>query len=226
MRVTTLFVFGAWFFVMAYLGSTGFFLTPRYVLGLSIVQQAIVFPMALFWAAFLFMRPIRCFVRSADLTFLVALQGIRILALSHLVSWGYGLMAGGFAIPVAIGNLAVCVLALSSVSAVAHQRGRWQARVYVLTGVGLLEFLMTIALAVFGFFSASLAIDPLPAPGGYISFATTPLSLFPTYAIPALTLVHFTTILALRYQGRAASNAPGPRPASFANDSQLLPHSL
>jgi hypothetical protein len=45
-----------------------------------------------------------------------------------------------------------------------------------------------------------LPFDPMPAAAGYVSFAIPPLSLFPTFAIPVLTLVHFVTIVAVRHQ--------------------------
>jgi hypothetical protein len=193
-----------WFGMMVHLGSTDYLRTADHVLGLSAVQQAIIIPPLLFLVAVWVSSTFATFVRTSDLTVLVGLQVARILALSHVVSWGYGLMAGGFALPVATGNLVVCVFALSILGSVASRRGAWQAKVYVLTIIGLLEFLMTIALAVFGFFTAVLPIDPPTAPGGLVPFTAAPLSLFPTYAIPAFIVVHIATLIALRYQARTA----------------------
>lgn len=189
-----------WFCGIAWLAATGFFLRGYRAFGLSSIQLAIFLPMIFFWILYLLVPPFAEFARSANLVFLVAVQAVRLLALSHVFSWGYGLMAGGFAIPVGLGNVLVCALALASVVAVAERRGRWWRRVYLLTFVGLAEFAMTVGLVVMGLFTMSLPFDPAPAIGGYITFATPPLSLFPTFAIPALTLVHFVTIVAVRHQ--------------------------
>jgi hypothetical protein len=189
-----------WLGLMIYSGATGLFYRIDHHFGLAPIQQAIVLPIALFLVAFYSVPRLEAFIKTVNLTFLVALQGIRILALSHIVCWGYGLMAGGFAIPVATGNLLVCILALAAVVPVAERRGRWRLRVYAITAIGILEFMMTIALAVFGLFTRSTPFDPPQAAGGYISFATTPLSIFPTVAIPILLIVHLTTLIALKHQ--------------------------
>ena len=201
----------AWFVAVASLGPSGFFLIANRVFGLSAVQLAIFLPMAFFWALYFAVPSLAEFARTADLTFLVSVQIVRILALSHIVCWGYGLMAGGFAIPVGLGNLLVSMLALSSIVAVANRSGQWRARVWLLTTLGIAEFAMTIALAVLGYFTTPLFFDPPQAAGGYITFATPPLSLFPTFAIPALTLVHFVTLIAIRHQTSVERSLPGLR---------------
>lgn len=96
--------------------------------------------------------------------------------------------------------MAVCILALWSVSAVASRAPGWRLRAWILTCAGLAEFLMTIVLSIIGFFTLPLPFDPGVASGGYVSFKLPPLSLFPTFAIPALTMVHIATLLALLHQ--------------------------
>lgn len=201
----------SWFCAVAWLGASGFFVSVNRVFGLSPVQLAIFLPLVAFWFLYLLFPSFADFARTADITFLVALQVVRILALSHIVCWGYGLMAGGFAIPVGLGNLLVCSLALSSIAAVSERREHWVTRVYILTAIGIAEFAMTISLAVLGIFNAPLPFDPPTAAGGYITFATPPLSLFPTFAIPALTLAHFVTIVAVRHQSMVVHQGAGVR---------------
>jgi len=210
----------SWFAAMLYLGVQGYFRDAGGAFGFSAVQLAIIVPQLAFAAAYLCVRPFARLVRNADLNFLVSIQVVRILALSHLVMWGYGLMAGSFALPVALGNFLVFVLALSAVPAVAHQRRGWRFRIWLLSCIGLTEFLMTIVLSLAGAFTAPLPFDPAIADGGYRTFKLPPLSLFPTFAIPALMMVHIATLLALWHQrppsvlallqSWAGSSIPGP----------------
>ncbi len=62
--------------------------------------------------------------------------------------------------------------------------------------LGFLDFLFIIALAMFAF--VSLPFDP-PAPGGIITtVAELPVSMFPSFAIPFFSCVHFAVLVQLR----------------------------
>jgi hypothetical protein len=194
--------FAAWFIIVLTLGADRFFASGPGALGLSRVQLAIISPLIVFWLAYHWVPPFSDFVRTADLVSLTSLQVARVLALSHVVSWGYGLMAGVFALTVASGNFVVFLTAMYAIPAVARNTGNWRTRVLAMSLVGLAEFAMTIALAVLGLFSTPTSFDPPINPAGYVSFATPPLSIFPTYLIPAMTIIHFITLLALSHQSQ------------------------
>ncbi len=189
-----------WFFAMLSVGSRGLLRVWQGIGPLSPLQVAIVGPMVLFWLAYQTIGPFRRYILGLDLTFLVAFQAMRILGCSHLVSWGCGLMAGGFALPVGLGNLAVALLALYTVFAVVHRTPRWRSWVMTLTVLGLLEFALTVALAILGFFTQVTPLDPPMSADGYMSFLRPPLSIFPTFLIPLFSLVHFATLVVLRRQ--------------------------
>lgn len=193
----TFLVVAVWFFAMLVLGHSGVMAGAGRVGPLQPVQVAIVGPIAAFFALYIVSRAFRRFVAGLDLSFLVALQGCRVLALSHVNMWGYGLMAGGFAFPVGLANLGVGLFAIYLTPIVAQRKSGWRTMVAALSILGLVEFAMTVALAMLGFLGRALPIDPPVAPDGYADFRYPPLSLFPTFAIPFFSLVHFATLLRL-----------------------------
>ncbi len=197
----------AWFVTVVVLTGDGFFRSWGGIGPLSSVQVAIVVPPTLTLLAGAYLAPMRAFVRRADPLLLAAFQCLRVLGAAHLVYWGAGIMAGSFALPVGLGNLVVAGLAVTAVVRLGHQAPDGRRWLWVVTLVGTAEFLMTIALAVFGFFAAPTRLDPTPSPAGYMSFLDLPLAVFPTFLIPLFLSVHAITALRLT----APENHPSGR---------------
>jgi hypothetical protein len=191
-------VVGVWFAAMVKLAASGFFRTWPGLGPLSSVQVAIATPPLVIAAAGTLVGPLRAWIRGLDLHFLAGVQVLRILGAAHLVSWGAGIMAGSFALPVGLGNTVVAGLALKAVVTLGRDRSAGRRWLWVLTIVGALEFFMTIALAVTGFFPRPTAWDPPVRIEGYMHFVDLPLSVFPTFLIPLFLSIHVVTALRLR----------------------------
>lgn len=185
----------AWAVAMAALAHAGALASGVRIGPLSPLQFAMAAPIALFWVAYFGVGGFRRWMGTLDPTVLVGLQLMRILGAAHLLSWGYGLMAGGFALPVAIGNTCVTLLAIWALHATAHRRPGWRKAVTLLSIIGLAEFAMTFGLAITGFLAAPTPYDPPVAVEGYASVVQLPLSMYPSYLIPLFTLIHFVTLV-------------------------------
>ncbi|MGE3164081.1 MAG: hypothetical protein AB7O52_04200 [Planctomycetota bacterium] len=168
----------------------------------SPLQLAILLPILAGAVVMAGVRSVRRAIERLDVTWLVGFQCFRVLGASHLVTWGLGLMAGGFAVPVGLGNLAVALAAVALLPGVARGLPGWERRVVLLTLCGLAEFAMTVLLAIFGFLGVATPLDPPPVLERYASIAQPPISLFPTFLIPLFSLVHVATLVRLRAAGR------------------------
>ena len=182
-----------WFTAVFLMARAGVF-QQRSPLPLTYLQLAIFVPMLLFWLGYGTIRPFRDYILSLDLLFLISLQCWRVLGGAILVMWGYGLLPGGFALPMSILDMSVGVIAVYAVYALATNQPNWQATVWRMNIWGFIDFFITIGLALFGI---ALAFDP-PAPGGVqATLVQLPLSLFPSFAIPFFSCVHFAVFAKL-----------------------------
>jgi hypothetical protein len=197
----------AWFVGMATLGATGALRAAPSLGPLSALQVSILLPIALFALALRIWPGVRDYCGQLDATWLVGCQVLRILGASHLVSWGLGMMAGAFALPVGLGNTGVALYALGILPRVARRDAGWERLARRLSYFGLAEFGMTIGLAVAGMLATPLPWDPPMATGRYASVVLPPVSLFPTFLIPLFSIIHLATFARLR-AGRDERPAP------------------
>lgn len=195
--VASVTVVAAWFAGAVAAAHAGLFVRWAGFGPLSAVQWAIMLPVVAFWVAWGILEPVRRRVAELDLVFLSAIQCTRILGTGHLLWWGLGLMTGRFAFPVALGNLAVTVLALATTVRVARRSAGYRRWLLALTAVGTAEFLMTIALAVGGAMAVPAPFDPPPNPAGLADFRQLPLAVFPTFMIPFFLVIHSATFARL-----------------------------
>ncbi len=200
-RVVPPLVVAAWFVAVVTLTRDGFFRSWGGIGPVGAIQVAIFLPPTVIVGAALWVGPVRRWVADLDLLFLAALQIIRVLGAAHLVYWGAGIMSGSFALPVGIGNLLVTAMAVTAVMRLGRGRPDGRAWLRGVTYLGIAEFLMTIALAMFGFFAQPTTFDPPVSPAGYMGFRVLPLSIFPTFLIPLFLTLHGLTLLRLREQG-------------------------
>jgi len=148
------------------------------------IQLAIVLPPLCGVCAFVSWGAFRRWVLELDPVALIALQCMRSLGASHLVSWALGLIGGGFAWPVGVGNLLVAMVAVRATCAVAGRTPTARRWIVATSIFGLAEFAMTVALAMAGFFTRPFSLDPPVAAGGYARIVELPISIFPTFLIP------------------------------------------
>lgn len=190
--IISIFAVGIWFTVVCALGASGAF-TKASPYFLSWLQTSILAPMVLFWILYAFAPPFRRYIHSLDLIFLTALQCLRVLGLAIMVIWAYGLLPGAFAIPMSILDASVGLGAVYAVWMMAHKITPWRSLATALHSWGFIDFIVTIALAMFAM--KSLPIDPPVALGGYATLTQTPLSLFPSFAIPFFSCAHFAALI-------------------------------
>lgn len=180
-----------WLFLIGQLAAVGFFARPSPIFP-SWIQVAILAPPVTFTAAWLVWPGLRDAFAGVGLFFLTALQTYRILGLSILILWGYGLLPGGFAIPMSILDASAGVLALNAIWRMNDGRPNWLRATVIAHVWGFLDFGITIFLALF--FWTPTFLDPAVASGGYASLAFPPLSLFPTFAIPFFSIAHIAAL--------------------------------
>lgn len=181
----------AWFFGVMYLGWIELWQQPN-GLPLSNLQLAIVLPMLAFGLAVALIPAFKRYIYSLDLLFLNGIQTWRVLGGAFLVVWGYGLLPGGFALPMAILDMSVGIIAVYVVYAMARQKAGWMRGTFWLNTWGFADFWVTITLVIVG---RPLAIDP-PAIGAYVAtVAELPLSMFPSFAIPFFSCIHFAALM-------------------------------
>ncbi|MDJ0710630.1 MAG: hypothetical protein QNJ14_09580 [Woeseiaceae bacterium] len=183
----------AWLAGVIALGKTNFFFGPS-PLPVSRLQTAIILPMLLFWLFYFRVARFRHFVLSLDLTVVNALQCWRVAGIAILLVWAFGLLPGGFAVPMSILDASVGVLAILTVSWTIDRQPGWRGRVLAINVWGFLDFFITIALALF---AGSLAIDPPVAASGYADLRALPLCVFPGFAIPFFSCLHFVVFAQL-----------------------------
>ena len=191
--VTLMFV-AVWFGAMLWLGLAGVFPRPN-GLPISNLQLAIVIPMVLFWTLFGLAPPFRRFVLGLDFLFLNLMQTWRMTGVAMLIMWGYGLLPGGFGLPMSILDMSVGVLAVSVVIAIVRRSARWRIQAWLLNLWGFADFWITITLAIVAF--VPLAIDPVTEAGIRAVPMQPPLSIFPSFVIPFFSCLHFCALAQL-----------------------------
>ncbi|WP_394693591.1 hypothetical protein [Hyphobacterium sp.] len=190
----TLMFVAVWFGAMLWLGLAGVFATPN-GLPVSNLQLAIVIPMVLFWTLFAFAPPFRRYVLGLDFLFLNLMQTWRMMGGAIFVLWGYGLVPGGFAVPMSVLDMSVGILAVYVVIVIVRRSSMWRVKAWVLNLWGFADFWITIALALFAFIP--LSFDPAFVNTPQATLVHPPLSIFPSFAIPFFSCLHFCAIAQL-----------------------------
>ncbi|WP_420430747.1 hypothetical protein [Hyphobacterium sp.] len=81
------------------------------------------------------------------------------------------------------------------VLAIARRTVGWRRQAWILNLWGFLDFWVTISLAILAY--RALPIDPDTGAGIRASLVEAPLALFPAFAIPAFSCVHFSALAQL-----------------------------
>jgi len=186
-------IFAIWFAVVAIGNATGFFWPPPerppLPLLIAVIGPAIAFGVT-YWTSAAF----RAFVLGLDLRLLTAAQVWRVLGGSVLAVEAQGLLPKLFAYPAGYGDLAVGVLAVPALLALIDDAPGWPAKVLRVNLLGLIDFAAAVGTGLLtsagplGVLHGTVTTEPLQH---------YPLSLIPTFLVPAWILLHLASLLQL-----------------------------
>jgi hypothetical protein len=199
--VTVLFL--AWGALVIVLGARGAFVTTPGAppLGLLI---GLVAPLAVFLIGYSASRPVREFVLSADLRFIVGMQAWRWAGFGFLTLYTYRVLPGIFAWPAGLGDMSIGVTAPFVLMALLRRPGFAGSRRFVAWNLaGILDLAVAVSIG---------ALVPLLAPSLYGTVSTTPMTqlplvLIPTYLVPTFLILHLTALFQARRFGAAGANS-------------------
>ena len=176
------------------LGARGVFHSDPGALPIAVLIAALG-PSAAFLAVYAISARLRRWVAALDLAELIALQAWRILGFAFLIAWALAALPAVFALPAGLGDIAVGLAAPAAALAVARRSPGWRRGAYTVTIAGLIDFAVAFATGI------------LSREGGILAFTgatpstllgNVPLSLFPTFIVPAFLILHIMTLIKLR----------------------------
>jgi len=194
--------FTMWMAAVWYLAVTGTFQVIPGAARLPRLPIAIFLPLILALLPLLWSRSIGALLDAMPPSWLIALQVYRIFGGIFLVNWLNGSVAGVFAWPAGIGDMATGIMALPVALAVASGTASGRRTGLWWNAFGLLDFAVAITM---GF---------LTSPGPFQQFGfdipvsqagTYPTVMIPAFAVPSSILLHALSIRQLRRaRGRSA----------------------
>jgi hypothetical protein len=187
----TIVVLVLWAAVRVILGGGGSFVTRPDQMPVALLLS-IVLPIALFAVAYAMSDGFRRYVLGLDLRWLTAIQGWRIIGAMFLVLMSFGLLPGAFAWPAGVGDMIVGAYAPFVVYALVRRSPNWRGHVILLSVLGLLDFVGAIGS---GVLAGSNPIGILREEISTDIMQRLPLSIIPTFGVPAWILVHIISLI-------------------------------
>ena len=187
--------FTIWMAVVWYLAATGAFHVIPGAARLPRLPIAIFLPLILALPPLLWSRSIGTLLDAMPPSWLIAVQAYRIFGGIFLVNWLHGSVAGVFAWPASIGDVATGIMAFPVALAVASSTASGRRIGLWWNVFGLLDFVVAITM---GF---------LTSPGPFQQFGfdiavsqagTYPTVMIPAFAVPSSILLHALSIRQLR----------------------------
>jgi hypothetical protein len=188
-----------WFLAALTSGFVGAFQTTPTEPPLALLT-AVAGPPLIFLLSYRGSERIRGSVLGLDLRLLTALQSWRILGAMFLVLYAYGLLPGTFAWPAGAGDALVGLAAPFVLLAMLSGKASWRRQVAYLNIAGLVDFAVAVGT---GVLSSS---GPLGLLAGEVTtdiLTELPLSLIPTFAVPAWIVLHLISLLQLHHSAHA-----------------------
>ncbi len=208
-RASVLWIGGAavlgWWGVMLVLAKSGFFETTAQTTLPPRIGPAIVIP-TLLGCALLAVASVRRLIARVPLHWLVGVQVYRIVGGLFLIAWLQGDVPGEFALPAAIGDVSVGILA-PLVAMMIVRRGvdrAWPAVVAWCT-LGITDLVVAVTC---GLLTAPSAFQQLALDEPNAAITSYPLVLIPTFAVPVSIILHVYVLARL---SRRAQEAPRAR---------------
>ncbi len=184
-------IFPLWGFIAITLSTNGVFKVAAGALPVPVII-AVATPALLFLAAYAMLPPLRRWVESLDIAELIALQSWRVVGFAFLIVWALGELPGAFALPAGLGDLAVGIAAPAVALAAERKTAGWKTSAYGLTAAGIFDFIVAFATGILSRQDAILHFDGAPAS---TLLGLMPLSLFPTFIVPAFLILHIILLL-------------------------------
>lgn len=181
----------AWLGLALVLGQKGTFLTPNGEPPIALLL-AVVAPPLLFAIAYATSAGFRAYVLGLDLRLLTAIQGWRIVGSMFLVLMTLRLLPGVFAWPAGVGDMIVGIYAPLVVYALVNRWPSWSRHVILLSILGLLDFVGAIGG---GVLAGNSKLGILQGDVSMELMQELPLSIIPTFGVPAWILVHVASLL-------------------------------
>jgi hypothetical protein len=178
-----------WFFAALWLGLRGALGGsggPPLGLGL-----ALTLPLLVYVVDARFGHPLFGALAHLDLASLAAWQTFRVGGVFFLVAWSAGSLPGAFALPAALGDIAVGLTAPLVAAAVARRRPGHRAIALAWNLAGVADLITAVTMGVthssssFGVLAGAIRTDAL---GRY------PFSLIPSFLVPLALLLHVTSL--------------------------------
>ena len=159
------------------------------------ILLAAVFPSLIFLFSYRLSAPLRRWVANLDLEDVFALQAWRVVGAAFLFTWGYGLLPAGFALPAGIGDIVVGLAAPFVAIKIAQKSTGWRSSARWLIIAGLLDFAIAFATGIMFRDGGALHSAGTEHTGALAEF---PLTLIPSYLVPAFLILHIIAIIKLR----------------------------
>jgi len=153
-------------------------------------------PLLLFAILYALSPSFRKYVLGLDLRLLTAIQAWRVIGGMFLVLMSLGLLPPTFAWPAGLGDLIVGAYAPFVVMAIVKQSPNWRFQVVLLSVLGLVDLAGAIT---FGVLSGDNPIGILHSDVGTEIMQRFPLSLIPTFGVPAWIIGHIVSLLQVRH---------------------------
>jgi len=183
-----------WATLIIVLSARGVFATDPSKPPLPLLFSFIV-PPILFLVSYALSTKVRQVSLALDLRLLTAMQGWRVIGGVFLVLMSLNLLPGTFAWPAGVGDLIVGGYAPFVVLSIADRTPGWRTHVLLLNVLGLLDLVTAIAT---GVLSGSSPLGLLRGPVTANIMQQLPLSLIPTFAVPAWIVMHVISLLKLQ----------------------------
>ncbi len=177
-----------------FLASKGVFNAPPDEPPLAILIAALG-PAVIFLVVYAVFRPLREWTDALDISEVIGVQSWRVIGFAFLAVWALGDLPAVFALPAGIGDVAVGVAAPAAAIAAARKAEHWRAGAYGVTVAGLADFIIAFATGILSREGQILHFDGAPASS---LLGVLPLTLFPTFIVPAFLILHVIALLKLR----------------------------
>ena len=154
-----------------------------------------IVPPILFLIAYALSTKVRNVALNLDLQLLTSMQAWRVIGGVFLVLMSLKLLPGTFAWPAGVGDLIVGGYAPFVVVSIARRTPGWRTHVVLLNVLGLLDLVTAIGS---GVLSGSSPIGVLHGPVTTDIMQELPLSLIPTFFVPAWVIMHVISLMKLQ----------------------------
>jgi hypothetical protein len=199
MRLSVILTLAVWFLLVVSRGALGAFVarpgTPPFAIAIGVAA-----PLLLFFAWLRLSQSFRDFVLSLDLRLIAGMQAWRWAGLGFLSLYAHGVLAGVFALPAGLGDMAIGVTAPWIIVALIRRPAFAASPAFIRWNVlGILDLVVALTI---GTLTAALSTG---APGEISTapMATLPLLLIPAFLVPLFLMLHTAALMQSRHAGRS-----------------------